>query len=530
MPWASGDALTSTNLNAKSGVVYNVKEYGALGNGLADDTAAIVAAIAAAGAAPNKGAVVYFPSGTYNVSSVLDLTLVQYGAISLVGAGKNATIISSSVTSGAAINAVNSANGNTYLAHFSLVQSGGAGKIPPATTRAGNYGIRSTGATSAFVLDDVLIWYFGDSGVYIEGASSQFTLRDVAIAYCAGYGLTLTSFNGTAPQDALMIGGSILGCYGGILVDQAASCDFVNVDIELRASAQFPALHLKNGAQGNSFTGLSLSVGAVPTPAALVYLISARGNTFTGCYGLVTVAGVDNIACDGAGAIANNFIGGTWSNVSPAGGYYANMVNNAYGNLFANPNLVTFTASRNLVNDNGGCECTGVGTVLNALVPALPVGVIAPNLSAVGSVEASPGVIFTRADYFATCYGPAIGQDLGGLTVRSNTTNRMARLLGYIPATAIGTDRIGWRLTSSVSGSETTRLTVDPDTGLAAFNAGVQAQHFISATTLNASGTTSSIVTQGLFYFSVLSNSTNGAEFGIRSGNTVWRFASVGAG
>jgi hypothetical protein len=58
----------------------------------------------------------------------------------------------------------------------------------------------------------------------------------------------------------------------------------------------------------------------------------------------------------------------------------------------------------------------------------------------------------------------------------------------------------------------------------------VQASRYVSSTTLNASGTTASITTQGQMYFSILSNTTNGAEFGIRSGNTVWRFASVGVG
>ncbi len=58
----------------------------------------------------------------------------------------------------------------------------------------------------------------------------------------------------------------------------------------------------------------------------------------------------------------------------------------------------------------------------------------------------------------------------------------------------------------------------------------ISSNRYTSATTLAASGTTASITTQGMFYFSILSNTTNGAEFGIRSGNTVYRFSSVGAG
>lgn len=50
---------------------YSVKDYGAIGNGTTDDTAAINSAIAAAVAAP--GGRVYFPPGTYGVTSVIDV-------------------------------------------------------------------------------------------------------------------------------------------------------------------------------------------------------------------------------------------------------------------------------------------------------------------------------------------------------------------------------------------------------------------------------------------------------------------------
>lgn len=43
--------------------IANVKDYGAKGNGIADDTAAISAAISA-------GKSAYFPAGTYNVTTV----------------------------------------------------------------------------------------------------------------------------------------------------------------------------------------------------------------------------------------------------------------------------------------------------------------------------------------------------------------------------------------------------------------------------------------------------------------------------
>ena len=51
--------------------VLDVRWYGAAGDGIADDTAEIQAAIAAAAVAPGYGATVYFPPGVYLISATL---------------------------------------------------------------------------------------------------------------------------------------------------------------------------------------------------------------------------------------------------------------------------------------------------------------------------------------------------------------------------------------------------------------------------------------------------------------------------
>ncbi len=56
----------------KGGQVFNVKAYGATGNGVTDDRGAIMAAVSAARSA--GGGIIYFPPGTYAVASTLLLT------------------------------------------------------------------------------------------------------------------------------------------------------------------------------------------------------------------------------------------------------------------------------------------------------------------------------------------------------------------------------------------------------------------------------------------------------------------------
>jgi hypothetical protein len=67
-------------------LVYNVKSYGATGNGTTDDTAAIQAAITAASA----GGIVWFPPGTYQIGSTITVTTP---GTTLAGAGPIASTV-----------------------------------------------------------------------------------------------------------------------------------------------------------------------------------------------------------------------------------------------------------------------------------------------------------------------------------------------------------------------------------------------------------------------------------------------------
>lgn len=79
------DGSLEAIFNSKFTSIYNVKLYGAVGDGSTDDTKAINDAITAAG---NYG-IIYFPSGVYCVSS----TITVGARVSILGCGNEATII-----------------------------------------------------------------------------------------------------------------------------------------------------------------------------------------------------------------------------------------------------------------------------------------------------------------------------------------------------------------------------------------------------------------------------------------------------
>lgn len=80
--------VSATNLNrATKRLVYNVKDYGAAGNGTSDDSTAIQAALTTAGAA--GGGIVYLPAGTYATTKCLNVP----SNITVMGDGMGVTTI-----------------------------------------------------------------------------------------------------------------------------------------------------------------------------------------------------------------------------------------------------------------------------------------------------------------------------------------------------------------------------------------------------------------------------------------------------
>lgn len=143
-------------------IYFNVKSYGAKGDGTTDDTTAIQAAITAA----SSGGVVFFPVGTYKISSPLTLSVAS---TALMGTGAGSTIIASSGFSGAQMILCSAANTGVW----DLAIQGG-----PSTTYSSNpatNGIQVTGAINV-QLQNLLISYVNGWGIQSSATAGQANL------------------------------------------------------------------------------------------------------------------------------------------------------------------------------------------------------------------------------------------------------------------------------------------------------------------------------------------------------------------
>ncbi|MDD4775160.1 MAG: glycosyl hydrolase family 28-related protein, partial [Syntrophomonas sp.] len=163
-------------ITAPASGAYNVRDYGTVGDGVADDTAAINAAIIAANA--KGGGTVYVPDGTY--------------LITLNDTTKAAVIMKSNVHLMMANNATFKTAGTTLITHYIVkVENCTNAKISGGriegdrsrhigTTGEGGYGIAVYGSTGVTVSNMYIYDCWGD-GIYLNGSSQQDWAGDILI-------------------------------------------------------------------------------------------------------------------------------------------------------------------------------------------------------------------------------------------------------------------------------------------------------------------------------------------------------------
>jgi len=125
---AASAGAVARNVQAKfSEVQLSVKDFGAVGNGIADDTVAIQATITSVRTA--GGGTVYIPPGTYKITSTLTLST---NSVIIAGAG-----IGTSIISNAGTGAVITLSNGTYRAAIRDLQISGGSSAGSAISVAG---------------------------------------------------------------------------------------------------------------------------------------------------------------------------------------------------------------------------------------------------------------------------------------------------------------------------------------------------------------------------------------------------------
>lgn len=175
MQISNGEAGSSVRakLNVKLAEWVNVKDpaYGATGDGSTDDTAAITAAIVAC----SGGGIVFFPAGTYKVTSTVDIVSIFSTSLTLMGVSQKYSIITGSV-SGPIFENTNT--NNSY----------------PGALIMENLGVRNTHSTAGV-------------GVHLEtGTTPDIRNCDLQALICIAFGST-DSVNDQTP------GGRIASCH-----------------------------------------------------------------------------------------------------------------------------------------------------------------------------------------------------------------------------------------------------------------------------------------------------------------------------
>lgn len=216
-------AATIDAAKFKGGPHFDVKAYGAAGDGVADDTAEIQAAIDACAAA--GGGTVYVPPGNYLISGTLNLSSGVY----LRGASNRSSRISQTSTTADAIRLL----GTSALA--TLVQAGVSNLYVAGPGSGTGRGIYVKWCSFGIVFDNVWVRAFGSHGVFVE-ESWTVTWRDCLFQSNGGDGWRgVTSIN----QHTFERCASLSNGANGYAVDGGSTTVFLNCDAESNQQAGF---------------------------------------------------------------------------------------------------------------------------------------------------------------------------------------------------------------------------------------------------------------------------------------------------
>jgi len=286
-------------------IYYNVKQYGAQGNGTTDDTTAIQTAITTAQTA--GGGVVYFPPGTYIISNTLT---ISHDNMELIGAGWSSAIQAGSSMPAAPMIQV-TVSSTQHRRGIKIAEM-----FINGNSITGVSGIELDNTYQALI-DHVWIRFCPVNGVYLNGGPSSsfgaYTTIHASTISDGGAGIGLLTFNHefNTITDCLFSFYNSTGGYGMKLQNGNNSIKGCTFD-ECDTSVWLFFTH------NNSFMSCQFDRGLTQ----FIYLNGSKLTSFIGnFFGVFSGSGTKSmIVVDNSSNASNNFIGNytqtgtTWTN------------------------------------------------------------------------------------------------------------------------------------------------------------------------------------------------------------------------
>ena len=221
-----GTGAVTRTVASKLNDTVSVKDFGAVGDGVTNDTAAIQAAIDSRAV---LGGEVFLPAGSYLITAPLLLTL---DGVSLIGEGFGNNVDSDpTVASRLILNFNSSATfGSGYgikvtggfcsVKYLEITSSDTRWAYAASTSLGGIYIVNAIG----FTLDKIQVYRSPGVGVYVATGSPSSVMSQVSVIYAKAHGFVID--NGTMANTA--VPGTITLAYAGIMELHSCRANRVN--------------------------------------------------------------------------------------------------------------------------------------------------------------------------------------------------------------------------------------------------------------------------------------------------------------
>jgi parallel beta-helix repeat protein len=431
-----GALPASLNLDDKATQVFNVKAWGAKGDGITDDAIAIQNTVLAA----TSGGTVYFPPGTYKISA--PLTILGKTNIALIGPGNRAAKIQKTGTpggnagdiiqigsasspstditisglslegnsttdtvtdSGISI-ALNGSNGARTTIRDNYITGTNVGvwianpaavgciivnnRLDTILGKAGNstgYGI--TGAPQrAYIAGNVMTNIF-QNGVYISGATGNGGQYNRVIGNYISGTQTVAGINLATLSSAVLVTGNVVsanilqGNYYGILLNQNAVGNTVDGNTISGSTSDGIFLNGSISADTRPDKNIISNNCILSSGGYGIHILNANYNLIRGNLILNSVqSGIQPSAQSGQFAVGNQIVGNT---IKDGTSYGINIPSSADSTLIANNVVLNNTTHE--IFDSGSKNTTAVGNITDAVgVPGATNGATLVNKLNVG--------------------------------------------------------------------------------------------------------------------------------------------------